>query len=94
MTEEDCKKEPGEFQPVIDRNKCEGKSDCVEVCPYNVFTIDVLPKEQRQELNIIGKLKGFSHGWKQAFIQDTNLCRACGYCVTACPESAITLRRA
>ncbi|WP_113707468.1 hypothetical protein [Klebsiella michiganensis] len=28
-----CKRPPGEIVPVIDRNRCEGKGDCVEVCP-------------------------------------------------------------
>jgi len=93
LAKSNCKNEVGEFEPVINRNKCEGKSDCVEVCPYNVFSIGTLSKDQRKELNFVGKLKGFGHGWKQAFIQDPNVCRACGYCVTACPENAITLRR-
>lgn len=42
-----------------------------------------------------GKLKGFAHGWKQALIADADAdaCEACGRCVTACPEKAITLAR-
>ena len=36
MTEPECRG-PGRVVPVIDRRKCEGKQDCVRVCPYHVF---------------------------------------------------------
>ena len=36
---EKCGAEPGAFLPRIDRNSCEGKKDCVEVCPYDVFEV-------------------------------------------------------
>ena len=32
-----CKQEPGVFAPVIDRASCEGKADCVVVCPCDCF---------------------------------------------------------
>jgi len=89
----ECKQPPGVFIPVIDRNRCEGKTPCVTVCPYDVFTIDTLPKEQRGDLSILGKVKGFAHGWKQAFAINADACRACGLCVAACPEKAIKLVR-
>jgi 4Fe-4S ferredoxin len=88
-----CKQDPGVFAPVIDRNKCEGKAECVAVCPYHVFSLGVLPKAARSGLSLIGKLKGFGHGWKQAFTPGAADCRACGLCVAACPEKAIELRR-
>lgn len=90
----DCKHQPGVFMPVIDRNRCEGKEDCVAACPYQVFTMGTLAKEERKELSFTGKLKGFGHQWKQAFATNVEACRACGLCVTSCPEKAITLRRA
>lgn len=93
MKEENCKHEPGLFKPVINRNRCEGKAACVEVCPHNVFVIDTLPKEQRKDLGLVGKLKGFAHKWQQAFTPNTDSCHACGLCVTACPEDAIKLVR-
>jgi NAD-dependent dihydropyrimidine dehydrogenase PreA subunit len=80
--------------PVIDRNRCEGKAACVAVCPTNVFTLGVLPPGERGGLSWRGKLKAFGHGWKQAFTPNAAACEACGKCVEACPEEAITLARA
>ncbi len=85
--------EPGVFIPIIDRNKCEGKADCAEVCPYDVFTIGILPKEERGDLTVKGKIKGFAHGWKQALVTNGGACRECGLCVINCPEKAIKLKR-
>lgn len=90
----DCKQDAGVFIPVIDRNRCEGKADCVPVCPYSVFAVGTLPKDQRKGLSIIGNLKGFAHQWQQALLVNPESCRACGLCVKACPEHAITLARA
>ena len=89
-----CKPDAGVFTPVIDRNRCEGKAQCVVVCPYHVFVVDALPKEQRAGLSLKGKVKGFAHGWRQAFTANADACHACGLCVAACPEKAITLARA
>lgn len=90
----DCKADPGTFVPVIDRSRCEGKEDCVRVCPFLVFTMGIVPKEQRAGLGLLGRLKGFAHGWRQSFATNADACRACGRCVAACPERAITLIRA
>lgn len=92
--ERSCRQAPGVMVPVIDRNRCEGKADCVAVCPTKVFVVGVLPKEQRSALSLRGRLKGFGHGWKQAFTPNAAACEACGKCVEACPEQAITLARA
>jgi 4Fe-4S ferredoxin len=88
-----CKQAPGEFAPRIDRNRCEGKAACATVCPNAVFEIGVLPKADRAPLSLIGKLKGMAHGWKQALTPNAGACEACGLCVSACPEDAITLVR-
>jgi|GEM_PF-330484 len=94
LTGDSCRQPPGRLVPVIDRNRCEGKGDCAAVCPYGVFDIGVLPREDRAGLRLMGKLKGMAHGWRQAFTPGAQDCRACGHCVSACPERAITLVRA
>lgn len=88
----DCKREPGVVAPEIDPNRCEGKAACVEVCPYDVFVMGRLPPDRRGGLTLRGKIKGFAHGWKQAFPVNADQCHACGLCVAACPENAIVLR--
>ncbi|HVY08311.1 MAG TPA: ferredoxin family protein [Burkholderiales bacterium] len=90
----DCKQDAGVFVPVVDRNRCEGKKDCVAICPYEVFAIQTVPPEARRDLSLRGKLKGFAHGWQQAFAVKADACHACGLCVASCPEKAITLTRA
>ena len=90
----DCKQPVGQFSPVIDRNRCEGKGDCARVCPESVFEIGKLPVELRSGLSLNGSIKGFAHRWQQALLVNVDACKACGLCVTACPESAITLARA
>jgi 4Fe-4S ferredoxin len=87
----DCKGTPGRVVPVIDRNRCEAKADCVRVCPYGVFSIQALVAEDRAGLSLRGRLKAFFHGGKQAYTPKADQCHACGLCVAACPEGAITL---
>ena len=92
-TAQDYKRPAGMLVPVVDANRCEGKGPCVEVCPVDVFSMGLLPREQRAILSTKGKIKGFVHGWKQVRVVHPEACRACGLCVTACPEKAITLAR-
>lgn len=86
-------REPGQVMPLVDRNRCEGKADCVRVCPYDVFEIVKLDPEQRRGMSLSGRIKSFFHGYKQALTQRADACHACGLCVVACPERAITLVR-
>jgi len=91
-TKHSCEKSTAKVVPSIDRNRCEGKADCVAVCPYDVFEIGVLSKEQRVGLSLRGKLKAWGHGGKQAFVVKPDACHACGLCIDACPEQALTLQ--
>src|SRR5262245_36597916 len=90
---DNCKPEARVFAPVIDRNRCEGKAECVRVCPYDVSTIGTLSRQDRRELSFLGKLKGLGHGFKQAYATNAGACHACARCVAACPERAIKLIR-
>ncbi len=89
---DDCKPDAGTLMPVIDRNRCEAKGDCIEVCPYDVFEIGKLNDADKRGLSLLGRIKAFAHGGKQAFVVRADQCHSCGACVTACPEHAITLR--
>ena len=89
----ECKADPGRFRPQVDARRCEGKADCLRVCPYDVFEIRVLDEQQRAELPFFPRLKVRFHGWKQAFAVRPADCHACGKCVDACPEKAIKLAR-
>ena len=86
-----CSPDAGRVAPVIDRNRCEAKGDCVRVCPYDVFEIGVIGPEERHNLSLVGRLKAFAHRGRQAFTVRAEQCHACGLCVTACPERAIRL---
>lgn len=87
-----CSDSPGALLPVVNRGKCECKGPCVEVCPYNVFEIRRLSESERQALSWIGRMKVWVHGGQQSFAVNSEVCHACGLCVQACPEQAITLR--
>ena len=93
VSEPNCHQEPGIFTPVVNRKRCEGKADCVVMCPVDVFELGILPEAERATLGSLGKIKGFFHGWKQAYAVNAEACQACGLCVRACPEKAITLER-
>ena len=86
-------KDVGVLRPQIDRNKCEGKSACVDVCPYDVFEVRVIDDADRKQLSFLGKLKSMAHRGKTAYTPRAADCHSCGACVTACPEQAIKLVR-
>jgi NAD-dependent dihydropyrimidine dehydrogenase PreA subunit len=88
---DDCRAEPGKKAPRVDPNRCEGKGDCVEVCPYDVFVVRRIDDADFAGLSIIGKLKSLAHGRKTAYTPGAGDCHACGLCVVACPEKAIEL---
>jgi 4Fe-4S ferredoxin len=90
----ECKQDAGAFVPVVNRAKCEGKKDCLEVCPYDVFEVRTIDDADFAQLGFLAKLKSRAHGKQTAYTPNANACRACGLCVDACPEKAITLRRA
>lgn len=88
-----CKQEPGMFIPIVNFSKCEGKADCLPVCPERVFEIRRISDTDYQSLGLLAQIKQRIHGMQVAYTPNANACRACGLCVTACPEKAITLKR-
>ena len=89
----ECKQPPGVFRPIVDARRCEGKGDCVVVCPYNVFEVGRLSDERFNAMPLLVKLKLMAHGRRTAYTPGADACRACGLCVAACPEKAIRLMR-
>lgn len=88
-----CAQEPGAVAPIVDLGRCEGKGDCARVCPEDVFLVRRIDRADYQSLKPLQKLKVRVHGMKVAYTPNVDACRACGLCVSACPENAITLRR-
>ncbi len=86
-----CTAEPTGQVPVIDRNRCEAKTDCVTVCPYDVFEVRILTADERAGVSLRGRLNLLVHRNRQAVVRAPDDCHACGLCVTACPERAIRL---
>jgi NAD-dependent dihydropyrimidine dehydrogenase PreA subunit len=88
---EKCRAEPGTTIPLIDLTRCEGKRDCVEVCPYDVFEVTRISDADFGALNLFGKARSLAHRRQAAYAVRADSCHACGLCVVACPEAAITL---
>jgi NAD-dependent dihydropyrimidine dehydrogenase PreA subunit len=88
-----CRAPAGETVLVVDRSRCEGKHDCVDVCPYGVFEVRRIDDADFASLSLLGKLKSTVHGRLTAYTPRADACQACGLCVVACPEKAITLRK-
>ena len=86
-----CRAPAGAYKPVVDRRRCEGKADCVAVCPYAVFEVGPIDEAEYRALPLLSRLKLRAHGKKTAHTPRLDACRACGLCVVACPEKAITL---
>ena len=90
---ERCRAEPGAYAPVVDRNRCEGKAECVAVCPYGVFEVRRIDDADFRALSFLGRLKSRAHGRQTAYVPGSDACQACGLCVVACPEHAVALVR-
>jgi ferredoxin len=88
-----CNQDPGVVGPLVDLGRCEGKGDCVRVCPEQVFEVRRIDESDYRNRTLLEKFKLRVHGMQVAYTPNAGACRACGLCVSACPEDAITLRR-
>lgn len=86
-----CREPAGAYAPVVALKHCEGKADCAAVCPFDVFTIGPIRQENYETLGWLARLKLTLHGRKVAHVTTPEACKACGLCVAACPEQAVTL---
>ena len=64
------------------------------MCPYDVFEVRTIEAADWAALPLLAKAKVWAHGKKSAYAVRADACQACGLCVAACPEDAITLVRA
>ena len=88
---ERCNAPAGTWSPIVDHGRCEGKSDCVVVCPNDVFEVRRMDDADFAPLGLLAKLRVSAHRRQTAYPVNASVCRDCGLCVVACPEQAITL---
>src|SRR5271170_7063683 len=75
---EKCRATPGTFVPVVDLARCEAKSDCTEVCPYDVFTVTRMTDADFSSLSLFGKARSIAHRRQAAYPVRSDDCHACG----------------
>jgi NAD-dependent dihydropyrimidine dehydrogenase PreA subunit len=88
---ERCNAPKGTWAPVVNHGRCEGKTDCVIVCPHDVFEVRTIDRADFRKLNPFERIKVVAHRGQTAYTPNADQCAACGLCVVACPERAIKL---
>jgi NAD-dependent dihydropyrimidine dehydrogenase PreA subunit len=88
---ERCNAPAGTWTPIVDHARCEAKRDCVVVCPNDVFEVRRIDDADYAALGRFAKLRVAAHKRQTAYTPRGGDCHACGLCVVACPEHAISL---
>jgi len=70
-----CKQPPAAIRPVVDLERCEGKGDCVRVCPEDVFRVRRIEDADYARLSLMHKLKQRVHGMQVAHTPNVDACR-------------------
>jgi 4Fe-4S ferredoxin len=86
-----CAAPAGTWTVTINQSRCEAKRDCIDVCPNDVFTVRTIEAADRDALSWFTKLRVRAHKNQMAYADAADQCRACGLCVVACPEHAISI---
>lgn len=73
------------WQVTVNNHSCEGKRDCLEVCPTDVFGM-----QKARVRHPLFWIKAKVHGGSQAVPVREEDCIGCTACARACPELAIT----
>jgi 4Fe-4S ferredoxin len=90
----DCKQAPGFIEPIVNYTRCEGKGDCVRVCPESVFQLRRIDERDYRALNLINRFKPRLHGMAVAYTPNADACRTCGLCKRMSRTSYHTAPRA
>ena len=64
---EKCKAEPARYKPVVNHGRCEAKSDCVAVCPFDVFVVRRFDDADWKPLSPFAKLMVWAHRKQTAY---------------------------
>jgi 4Fe-4S ferredoxin len=59
-------------------------------CPNDVFEVRRIDDVDFDRLRLMSKLRVLAHKRATEYTPNADACRACGLCVVACPEHAIT----
>ncbi len=73
-----CKQPPGVIVPAVDLRRCEGKGDCLAICPENVFEIRRMDDADYRSLGMLHRFKLRVHGMQVACKPNADACRSCG----------------
>ena len=64
---ERCAAPAATYAPVIDHARCEGKRDCIDVCPNDVFEVRRIDEADYDALGRMARLKVRTHGMLSAY---------------------------